>query len=102
MDTGYLDSQRDLGINQPVSNRVSFRRVTTCSPLKSQGFSDNTFDELVDGFRDNEVNVSIYAYGHNAYQPMELWSRQDLPLNDTTFVYSMDEFLTPQSAYYMM
>jgi hypothetical protein len=34
MDTGRLDSHFDLGINSPPKERVQFRRVTTCAPLK--------------------------------------------------------------------
>ena len=33
MDTGFLDSHADLGINAPPQHRVLFRRVTTCAPI---------------------------------------------------------------------
>jgi hypothetical protein len=34
MDTGLLDSQTDFGINAPPKDRIKFRRVTTCAPVK--------------------------------------------------------------------
>ncbi|KAI1627942.1 hypothetical protein EDD37DRAFT_286894 [Exophiala viscosa] len=34
MDTGYLDTDRYLGINAAPSNRVLLRNVVTCSPLR--------------------------------------------------------------------
>lgn len=33
MDTGLLNSHDDLGINAPKSERVAFRKVSTCAPL---------------------------------------------------------------------
>ena len=41
MDTGHIDSHQALGINAPESERVQYRKVTTCklhpnlSPLLS-------------------------------------------------------------------
>ncbi len=32
-DTGFLDSQDDLGLNARETDRISYRRVTSCSPL---------------------------------------------------------------------
>lgn len=36
-DTGYLDSHFDFGINAPEQERVLFRRVSSCAPIKSDG-----------------------------------------------------------------
>ncbi|KAL8691708.1 MAG: hypothetical protein Q9218_003122 [Villophora microphyllina] len=38
MDTGPIDSHGDLGINRPKSERISYRRVTTCSALHTKGY----------------------------------------------------------------
>ena len=100
LDTGYLDSHEDLGLNQPLSNRVLFRRVTTCSPLISEGFSDNTFTP-VEEF-EYLGNISTYAYGGNAYQPTRFAFTQPLPFADATFVYGTNEYLTAGTAYHMM
>jgi hypothetical protein len=34
MDTGLLDSQTDFGINARPKDRIKFRRVATCAPVK--------------------------------------------------------------------
>ena len=51
MDTGPIDSHRHLGINTPGSQRLSYRKVTTCSPLATKGFlalANNTNSGAVD------------------------------------------------------
>ncbi|CEJ54933.1 hypothetical protein PMG11_01219 [Penicillium brasilianum] len=34
MDTGFLDSHADFGINAQLVDRIKYRRVTTCAPIK--------------------------------------------------------------------
>ena len=40
MDTGRMSSHSILGINGPTSARVDYRKVSTCAPLVSKGFTD--------------------------------------------------------------
>lgn len=35
MDTGPIDSHHALGINFPKTDRITYRRVATCSPLRT-------------------------------------------------------------------
>jgi hypothetical protein len=37
-DTGFIDSSKHLGLNAPVSDRISYRRITTCTPLNDQAY----------------------------------------------------------------
>ena len=37
LDSGYIDSNDDLGINAPLGERVRVRRTNTCAPLKTDG-----------------------------------------------------------------
>lgn len=37
LDTGYIDSHNTFGLNAAPTDRVLFRRVTTCAPLKVDG-----------------------------------------------------------------
>ncbi|KAI4276395.1 MAG: hypothetical protein L6R38_005678 [Xanthoria sp. 2 TBL-2021] len=53
MDTGPLDSHRALGINAPLSDRVLYRKVTTCSPINGK----NRFEAY------NDTDPSHMAYG---------------------------------------
>jgi len=100
LDTGNLDSHIDLGINQPLENRILFRRVTTCSPLRSDGFTDNHFHAVAS--LSYLGNVSTYSYGKNAYQPTRFGVTLPLPYANTTFVYAQDTYTASESAYYMM
>ncbi|KAI4269529.1 MAG: hypothetical protein L6R38_007434 [Xanthoria sp. 2 TBL-2021] len=53
MDTGLLDSHQALGINAPLSDRVHYRKVTTCSPITAKNH-----------FRThNDTNPDHIAYG---------------------------------------
>lgn len=40
LDTGYTNSHLDLGINSHPENRILYRRVMTCAPVKTDGFVD--------------------------------------------------------------
>ena len=39
MDTGPIDSHQVLGINAPPTDRITYRKVTTCSPIKTKGYA---------------------------------------------------------------
>ena len=66
MDTGLLDSRDDLGVNSIADNKIQWRRHTTCSPIKTDGYSfsgtssiDNTtFDYTAVLYGRSEFNVS--------------------------------------------
>jgi len=100
LDTDYLDSHHDSGLNQTPANRVMYRKVTTCSPLLSTGFSDNAF-KPVKGF-EHLGDISVYSYGNNTYQPTRFGSTQGLPSADSTFVYSEYTYNASETAYYLM
>jgi hypothetical protein len=38
LDTGYLDSHSDFGINAPIKERFLYRRVMQCAPLVTEGY----------------------------------------------------------------
>lgn len=55
LDTGFVDSLYDLGINSHPSERVQFRKVTECTPIETDGFSktytnQNLTDDIADSF----------------------------------------------------
>ena len=39
MDTGHINSHNGLGINSPELHRLDYRRVTTCSPITTKGYT---------------------------------------------------------------
>lgn len=56
LDTGYIDSNNDLGINAPENERILFRAVLTCAPLSTEGFTRNIITET--GY------YTLYGYGN--------------------------------------
>lgn len=39
LDTGYIDSNNDLGLNTPRDQRFAYRLVLHCAPLKTDGYT---------------------------------------------------------------
>jgi hypothetical protein len=39
LDSGFLDSHYDLGINSPLSGRFLYRTVSTCAPILNEGYT---------------------------------------------------------------
>lgn len=42
IDTGYLNSHDDFGLNTPPDERFLYRRITHCAPLVSRGYTAET------------------------------------------------------------
>ncbi|KAH8885562.1 hypothetical protein GQ53DRAFT_845545 [Thozetella sp. PMI_491] len=55
LDTGYIDSHEHLGINAPTGERILFRHIYHCAPLRTDGYSSE-FNGLV-------LNYTRYRYG---------------------------------------
>lgn len=56
LDTGYIDSNNDLGMNAPEDERVLFRAVLSCAPLSTAGFTTDITTETGD--------YTLYNYGN--------------------------------------
>lgn len=56
LDTGYIDSNDDLGMNAPEDERILFRAVLSCAPLLTEGFSTNITTAT--------GNYTVYDYGN--------------------------------------
>lgn len=41
LDSGYIDSVKDQGMNGPKDESIQFRTVLHCAPLKTQGYVSN-------------------------------------------------------------
>ncbi|KAL9024837.1 MAG: hypothetical protein Q9196_006223 [Gyalolechia fulgens] len=65
MDTGPLDSHHTLGMNAPLSDRIHYRKLTTCSPLSAkdrfEAHNDTDFDHIAYG--DTFVDYSFGSVG---------------------------------------
>ena len=64
METGWIDSFSDLGINEPSRNRITYKRETICSPLVTQpGFAEFVSgDEAEELGWDDDILLRFY-YG---------------------------------------
>lgn len=62
IDTGYLDSHDDFGLNAPVQERFQYRRKIQCAPLVTEGYKTqfNT---------SSERSYTRYQYGKNSTSP---------------------------------
>jgi hypothetical protein len=79
LDTGYLDSHFDLGMNARLEDRFLYRRTTHCAPLKTAGYTSSAnfsnagvatpYTQFLYGpyepTRDHKSNVS-YTYPQSA------------------------------------
>jgi hypothetical protein len=64
LDTGLIDSHKDLGINFPNSGRIGFRKVSTCAPITQRSYVETVTStgagDLL-GFEGDEIEM--YNYG---------------------------------------
>ncbi|KAI1736478.1 hypothetical protein F4680DRAFT_432254 [Xylaria scruposa] len=72
LDTGYLDSINDFGINTPPENRFLFRQLSHCAPILTEGYTklDNVSDPtkpIMKYFYGKLVGVPP-GYGNFSYQ----------------------------------
>ena len=71
IDTGYLNTHYDFGLNSPQSLRFTIRLVTHCAPLVTAGRKENF------NYSDDKV-YTRYFYGHRNYN-----AAQSAPFNHT-------------------
>jgi hypothetical protein len=57
LDTGYINSHDHLGLNAPPDQRIAWRYVLHCAPLRTAGFTSLKTDSS------NGKNLTVYHYG---------------------------------------
>lgn len=75
LDTGPLDSHDVLGINAPVEDRITYRKVTTCAPLHTRNYVTEW----------NDTNPTHIAYGDKFAR---YWYGAMVGLSNYTFDYN--------------
>ena len=58
LDTGYIDSNDDLGINMPSKDRFKFRVVHECAPIVTENFT-----QIHENEQDPKIPLVRYYYG---------------------------------------
>lgn len=82
MDTGYLDTNRHLGINAAPENRLLFRNVVTCSPIRIDDYlevvnnTDPTFPRLQYNMGGFYYDPSSYTYLYDTHTRADVVSYQ--------------------------
>lgn len=100
LDTGYLDSNDDLGINAPEDQRLGLRYVLQCAPLTSEGLTT----------RVTVGNDSLVRYNYGAHllrdevgdmtQENYTYQIEDL---DAQYGYArLGQFVNPPSTNFML
>lgn len=87
IDSGYINSHINLGINAPQEDRFLFRTVIECAPLKTEGYSENVTLNLPENST-NSRQVMQYKYG-GLFHGAEGQSFN----NSVTYQYSADPVL---------
>ena len=64
IDTANLNSHDDFGMNTEPKDRVEFRRVATCAPLRTDGYNGSAMaPEFGSTTNASEVPVTLLYYG---------------------------------------
>lgn len=61
IDSGMIDSHKDLGINAAPKDRFTYRNVLECAPLQTDGY-EQVVTRTSDGGNSSSV---VLHYGHN-------------------------------------
>ena len=89
LDTGLLDSRADFGVNGQASERILYRRVSTCIPITTQNFTIRGTSSIGDA----TFNYTAAFYGPNRY---DLTMVNDTTLQNATYILSnYREFALP-------
>ncbi|KAI1147455.1 hypothetical protein F4825DRAFT_471560 [Nemania diffusa] len=64
VDSGYMDSRDDLGLNSPLDDKVLVRNVIHCAPLTTIGFSSQKSSSI--------GNLTLYHYGSTEVSTAEV------------------------------
>lgn len=84
LDTGLIDSHDHLGLNAPHSQHISWRRVFSCGPLVTEGYTsqENTSIGLMTLYHygDSPGLHGARNYVHKAKNLETLYSEDDSPM----------------------
>lgn len=82
LDSGYIDSDHDLGINSPPGTRFLYRSVAECAPLKTKGYARNA--TYVPQLARDNVNQTVVQYFYD-----------ESPDDNITYQYTLDSVIGP-------
>lgn len=80
IDTGYMDSHGDLGLNSPKENRFQMRIIHHCAPLVTEGFSEP--------YVANDTDIMTMRYYYGAINSRANYTQEFPMLNETFDIYN--------------
>ncbi|KAF2090371.1 hypothetical protein K490DRAFT_35524 [Saccharata proteae CBS 121410] len=111
IDSGHINSHEDLGINAAPKDRFTYRQITTCAPVKTDGFTtvlNGSDGSLRSQYEDYQYGPSYLAapntyeyttwYDSSQFEPIPQLQRDDadtllflLSPNDVLFLAKVDD-----------
>lgn len=99
LDSGYVDSLLDLGINTPPSDRVAFRKVVECAPITSNGyrrtFTANNLTQDAIGLMSQLNNLQGDSFEAFYYGQNLAWN------TEATFIFANQSFETSKGSFFV-
>ena len=96
IDSGYIDSTLDLGINSPVEDRLSLHLVKECAPLVRDGYMTTYDGKNISDLFVVQDPASIFGAGWESvsYEVLHYGQTQKTPYKqqNTTFVLTSNAF----------
>jgi hypothetical protein len=90
MDTGFIDSRDDLGINSRDEDRIQWRKNATCIPITTSGYMKNGTSSITyqssTYIGQNAFNYTALFYGPNWNSPANIAAPLDPVLSNATYV----------------
>ena len=91
MDTGFIDSRDDLGINAQNDDRVKIRRNTTCIPITTEGYTTTGSSFAGGASSDHPIrtpfNYTAVFYGPT-YNNLTSAGLTDPAIQNSTYIYT--------------
>lgn len=86
LDSGFLDTHTDLGLNMAPTHRLQIRHTYHCAPLKTKGYSKTVNYANKDGDRSSRKLFRLFygAYeGQSPRRPLYSNFTYQVPVNDS-------------------
>lgn len=89
LDTGYLDSHEDFGLNAPTEERFQYRSLLHCSPLVTEGYKsvrNLSSDRSYTRYHYGQFDFANYTY---EYTNDAVWEAKQIRFRPDTIEYDL-------------
>lgn len=100
IDSGYIDSSQDLGINSKYFDRLKFRRSWSCAPIDGERYSSEAMTEAIPvGGLSNPRNTTVVAKTYDFRETPSAIPSTPGAFSGLSFVATNLSDLNPNQAY---